>query len=460
MVELALLEMNSSIRRFSVPMSRTRLAAVASVYGLRNGSRPTKLSTRRSKLLASRPALPSSDRNEPMSSSRFHVVPLTTNWENYHSIAGEGLLSPCPEQWRLYIERVGKENVRGVYRDHELLGGMAFYRMGQWFGGRQVPTAGFSGVAIQPAARGSGACRTMLVSVLQELYQDGTPLASLYASTQRLYRKLGFEQAGTLTQYNLPIASIGLVDRELPVARFEQPPLDQLIQVAEVRAKASNGNLQRTQGLWQRLLLPYDGAKTVTYLLGESSSPDGYCILKAGDRQAGIPQPLVAVDLAVNTPPAARRLMTLVNDHRSMCDSFQWVGPLDDSLIALAAEQRQTISNQLRWLNRIIRFGDAWEARGFPLRVETDLHFDVTDALLPENAGRWRIEISDGRARVTRGGEGSLRIGIGPCATLFTGFYSASQLRRLGWLETEDERQLAEADAALCGPSPWMPEVF
>lgn len=395
-----------------------------------------------------------------MSSPRFHVVPLTADWERYHSIAGEALLNPDPEQWRLYVDRVGKENVRGVYRGSELLGGMAFYQMGQWFGGRLIPTAGFSGVAIQPAARGSGACRTMLTSVLQELHQAGTPLASLYASTQRLYRQLGFEQAGTLTQYSLPIASIGLIDRELPVTRFEQPPLDRLAQIAATRARSSNGNLQRTTGLWQRLLYPNDGATTTTYLLGDPSSPEGYCILKGGDRQAGVPQPLVATDLAVNHPAAARRLLTLVNDHRSMCDSFQWVGPLDDPLIVLAAEQRQSIVNQLRWLNRIIRFADAWQARGFPERVEAELHFDVIDELLSENAGRWRVEIGGGRARLSRGGKGSLRLGIGPCATLLTGFYSASQLRGLGWLETEDARQVADADVALCGPSPWMPEIF
>ena len=67
----------------------------------------------------------------------WHVGPLGDDIDDYISIAGECLLYPDSELWKTYIRRVGQENIYGVRSDSgKLHGGLAFYRMGQWFGGR------------------------------------------------------------------------------------------------------------------------------------------------------------------------------------------------------------------------------------------------------------------------------------------------------------------------------------
>ena len=126
----------------------------------------------------------------------------------YASIAGESLLGTSRPGWDSYFDRVGRENLRGVFSRDSFVGGLGFYRMGQWFGGQCLTAAGISGVAISPSLRGQGAAHALLSAVLNELRAEGIPLATLFASTQRLYRSVGFEQAGTRLQYRLPLRSI------------------------------------------------------------------------------------------------------------------------------------------------------------------------------------------------------------------------------------------------------------
>ncbi len=380
--------------------------------------------------------------------------------DDFVSIAGESLLCAEPKTWQAFIQRVGRENLRGVYDGDRLAGGMAFYRAAHWFGGREIQCGGFSAVAINAADRGSGACATLLRSVLEELHDEKAPLASLYASTQRLYRSVGFEHAGTQSHYSIPISSISSSDRSLPVHRFESPPLEKMNEVAKVRARRTNGNLSRTEGLWLRLLEPNDGRCTYTYLLGDLDAPEGFAIFKGATRDGGVPAPLVSTDVAANSPRAMHRLLALVRDHRSVCDSFEWFGPPNDPLIFLAEEQWVRLKGWMRWMLRIVDLPSALSQRGYSDSVSGTLQLEIEDVVLPGNAGRWQVRISGGRAEVDRGGSGALRMNIRALAPLFSAYYSAEQLCRMGWIESNDDQQLSLATAALAGDAPWLPELY
>ncbi len=395
--------------------------------------------------------------------SNWNVSPLRDPLDAYFSIAGEALLYSDRSIWETYVKRIGSENLRGVWDGEQFVGGLAFYRMGQWFGGQAIPTAGISGVAIDPAARGSGACRALLTSLLRELHAEGIPLASLYASTQRLYRGVGFEQSGHRFQYSIPMSSLhgshNKVSRDLSVTRLVDPPLDVLDRIATVRARSSNGLLQRTAGLWERVTQPI-GATTTTYLIGEPTHPEGFATLQHGARSAGLPQPLVAIDWVANTAAAMQRLIALVTDHRSLCDQFRWYGGPNDPLHLLASEQYVAVTDHIRSLNRIIRFQDAFELRGYPSGLSGELHFSVRDELLPENHGNWTLKLNGGKAQVERGGEGHIQLAIRAAAPLFTGLVNCSQLIAADMIACTHPAQVQLADLVFAGPAPWMPEIF
>ncbi len=152
--------------------------------------------------------------------------------------------------------------------------------------------------------------------------------------------------------------------------------------------------------------------------------------------------------------------MTLIRDHRSMCDTFQWFGAPNDPLHFLADEQFVSVTHFMRWMLRIIDLPAALAARGYDDAVEGELHLEIADNLLTENAGRWILRVTDGKATVKRGGDGRIAMDIQFLAPLFSSFYSAEDLLRMGVVEASDAAQVALASRIFAGPAPWVPELY
>lgn len=411
-------------------------------------------------------------------SQEWKVSALRPPFTRYLELAGESLHYYDAAIWDQYVERVGPENLRGVYNGETLAGGLAFYRMGQWFGGRCVPCAGLSGVAIDPGYRGTGACKTLLVSWLDELHAEQTPLAALYASTKNLYRSVGFEQAGHRLDYAIPMESL-TVDRsarQMPVTRIAKPmPGDAkpssyqiephialLKRISAERNQANNGLLERTDGQWERVIDPIGATTTSTYILGGLDQPQGYVVLHHNHRSGGHPHPLTASDWVANSPAAFQRMLALVRDHRSMCDRFQWIGGPQDPLLMLASEERVEVTAQIRTMNRIVDLPRALSERGYPKHPDLCLNLAVQDDLLSKNSGYWQLRLQDGRARVTQiaSADSYIQLGIDALVPLYTSLMTASQLRSVGKLTASDSEAVELADLIFAGPAPWTNDMF
>src|SRR5262245_30305116 len=68
---------------------------------------------------------------------------------------------------------------------------------GQFFGGRRVPMGGYSPVAVAADHRGRGFGSLVTAAHYPDLRERGLVLSGLYPATNTLYRKVGFELAGT-----------------------------------------------------------------------------------------------------------------------------------------------------------------------------------------------------------------------------------------------------------------------
>ncbi|MBD0301974.1 MAG: GNAT family N-acetyltransferase, partial [Tolypothrix sp. T3-bin4] len=114
-----------------------------------------------------------------------------------------------------YFNRIGVENLRVIHQNEQIAGGLALISMGQWWGGVNVPMMGIAAVGIAPEYRGSGAAIALIQHTVKELYTNGVPISVLYPATQRLYRKAGYEQAGSACVWEIPAQSIQV--REQPL---------------------------------------------------------------------------------------------------------------------------------------------------------------------------------------------------------------------------------------------------
>ena len=84
----------------------------------------------------------------------------------------------------------------------------------QWWGGRELDMSGIWGVVTLPEHRGGGLATRAVTELLVEARSAGVPLSVLYPATQRPYRGMGYELAGTMTRHaialdDLPRGSAG-----------------------------------------------------------------------------------------------------------------------------------------------------------------------------------------------------------------------------------------------------------
>jgi len=126
-------------------------------------------------------------------------------------------------------------------------------RDGQHFGGKSVSMLGIAGVGVAPEARGRGSARWMMSLAMQEAQADGFALSTLFASTQGLYRQVGYEQAGYRCQIKLLPHRIDVRARE-PHVRPLTPEDEPAIQACyKAFAGEFAGMLDRGPYIWRRI---------------------------------------------------------------------------------------------------------------------------------------------------------------------------------------------------------------
>jgi predicted acetyltransferase len=359
------------------------------------------------------------------------------------------------ETARKFVERAA-DQTRVVRRGGEIVAGLVIHDMGQWYGGREIPMGGIAAVGVAPHVRGTGVGAVLMAETVRDLRGRGVPLSTLWASTQALYRKVGYEQAGTFCLYEVPTRALPRFPSDLPVHPIDPVEDRDLLKSIAARAPKPTGAVRRDDLLWSHLTNP-EKERIFPYVVGPIDTPEGYVLLFQMDGEDGyvvFPRDLVAL-----TQAARERIWTLISDHRSIGRTTRFRGGATSEHLLLFPEQEVKVSYSERWMLRITDVPAALAARGYPAHFEGEIHFEVEDGTVPENAGRWVLTIAGGRGEVEPGGEGSIRLDVLTLAPLFSGLYPATTLARLGRLSA-DERSLAKADEAMAGEEPVMVERF
>lgn len=350
-----------------------------------------------------------------------------------------------------YTSRVGVSNLRVVRTDGEMVGGLALIPMGQWWGGRRVAMTGIAAVGVAPEQRGRGAAHALMTGVLRELQERGVPLSTLFASNLPLYRKSGYERAGTGYIYRVEGSRVGVSAREPEMERLDGDERDVLEPIYTEWARRTNGNVDRTPFMWNRLIEGKESRSTV-YTVGR----EGYVAYSQGLQH----EPVRVWDYAALTSAAARRILAFFTDHRIMASEIRWVGgPADPLIAALPDVRHDRVFKVHEWMMRVVDIESAFGDRGYAEAASGELQMEVADDILPENGGRWRLRVEGGRGELTRGGEGRMKLDARGLAMLYGGLLRPRELRDQGMLESPDA-DLATAELVFAGPSPWMTDSF
>ncbi|HZM00717.1 MAG TPA: sterol carrier protein domain-containing protein, partial [Planctomycetota bacterium] len=140
-------------------------------------------------------------------------------------------------------------------------------------------------------------------------------------------------------------------------------------------------------------------------------------------------------------------------------------------LLLLLAERHYSVALVDPWMLRVVDLPAALEQRGWPAGVRAELRLELSDDVLPENAGRWRLSVAEGSARVARLAPGApsaargspappvLRLDVRGLAALYSGHLSPGLLQQAGLLDG-DAAALELAAALFAGPAPAMADMF
>lgn len=318
------------------------------------------------------------------------------------------------------------------------------------FGGRDVRAANIAHVAVAPEARGKGLARPLVDALCEDARRVGASMVSLFASARPVYRKCGFELAGSEIVYEAETAALpprSAVD-------FEAVSLDdQRITKAYARKSGVEAGLLRRSEIHWREIGRNPRDCLAAYGAG-GEELDAYVILDAGD-----PDRLVVRDWHAADGRIADALLCFLGRFRSVYPKVTWHGGPQDDLVAAMPDKGWRLAHQEEWLARILDPVAALRERGYaPGSARLGLRIGEPGG----DACGIRLEVSSGRAEASPGDTADLptvTVGTSDFASLFTGFRSASKLARQGALSGSTEA-VQLCDRVFAGPQPWVAEHF
>ncbi len=357
-------------------------------------------------------------------------------------------------------EKIGTANLRVLRDGSRIEAGYILHAMGQWFGGRRVSMAGVGMVGVAAEARGRGLATRLMDASIREFHDSGFAISVLYPAKQALYRRSGYERAGGRYRVEIDLGRLALADRPAPLAplrAFTPADFETVRGLYDRWAARECGPIDRTPFLWDRKTSVPD-QNVNGYLVQGEAGPEGYTFVYQS-RGSGLRASLHVTDHVALTARAARTLLTFYADHQSMGVDVEWFGRVPDPFLMLLREARTQVELNFPWMIRIVDVERALVERGYAPGVETEVHFDVKDELIPSNAARFVLNVSGGRGEVARGGEGRIATGIHGLASIYSGFLTPEAAKRSGLLDGP-EAELDRAALAFTGPPPWMPDMF
>ena len=343
---------------------------------------------------------------------------------------------------------------RGV----DIEAGLLEVPMGQWFGGERLSMLGLAGVAVAPEARGQGVAFSLLQATLRAARERDVALSMLYPSTYRLYRKAGYELAGSYCNCTLQIGKLPRVPRELSIASLDGAAAEALYRRV---ARGRDGHVDRGPYVWRRVREPR-GEQTRGVGVSDSGGLIGYVYARPAELRK-LPLELALSDFVISDRRAFQALLGFFAEHSSLAERVSWHGGPADARLLGVPERVLQVSIEEYWMLRLVHVERALLGRGYP-ELDVDVDLEIEDALLPENSGCFALRVRAGKPERDRSPAGRAaarraRLGVGALAAMYSGFVSPRELATAGAIEA-DERTLGTLGALFAGPAPSSADFF
>ena len=154
-----------------------------------------------------------------------------------------------PSRFIEYLAHVGTEALVMARDDGRLAACAALLDTRHRVDGRWVTAANIAHVAIAPEARGKGLARPLMDALAVEATSRGAAMVTLFASARSVYRKSGFELAGSEMVYEADSAALPVrTDLDFREVDLDDPVIQRAY---DEKTSAEAGLLERTERHWR-----------------------------------------------------------------------------------------------------------------------------------------------------------------------------------------------------------------
>ena len=344
-------------------------------------------------------SLPDGYRTVDLAPDRLSDVLVLDTWAFPSSVGEEKLAElPLSLTW---------DRTHGVETaDGELVAMYASYPYREFpVPGTRTSVSGLTWVGVHPAHRRRGLLRSMISDHFSRSLAGGEAVSALYAAEPAIYGRFGYGMAAASLSFTVPR---GAALRDVPGSERLRVRLERLDPerhgplMAEVHARVGRPgwvSRETPEQLANWVSDPEffrDGAESLRIAVvtedGTDATARGYARFRRKDTwQPEGPRGTVHVREAVAQDAAtARALWGVLLDLDLMATVEAWLLALDDPLWFLLVDPRAAkprITDNL-WV-RILDVPAALAERRYQAPV--DVVLEVTDALIPANAGRWHV---------------------------------------------------------------------
>jgi predicted acetyltransferase len=334
----------------------------------------------------------------------------------------------------------------------------------QWFGGRPVALAGYSPVAVAPEHRGRGLGTAVTVGQYPDLRARGEVIAGLFPASLALYRRCGFEVAGSYVGRRFPARDLAGIRPSAPVAvrRGTTDDVDAVHRLHEATCPSRDGAVSRDERWWHDVM-PRSLDGCFLYVVDDVDRPGevlGYATFGHGPGRAPYDYSVVVAEVRSDDPEVLRALWRVVASSSSQAPDLDVIGPAEDDLFLLAPHAApDVVTSEIRWMLRLVDVPGAMAARGWPASVRGRVEVAITDPHAPWNEGRWILELEGGRATAVRGGAGTVEATIGGLSSWWAGYATPSRLARTGHLAGPTDALVAMGELLPAVP-PVLPDFY
>ena len=347
-----------------------------------------------------------------------------------------------------YVGNIGLTSFRVLIGSDGVAASAALVPTGHFFGGRSVPAANICHVAIAPQWRGQGLARFLLAEMEGEALSNGAVMATLFASARPVYRKIGYELAGSEIIYEAETS--GLPARATASFQVITGDIAERLSAATAsRTAIHNGLLDRAPQHWRELFKAPRHALAAYAIDGDVRK--GHVLIDTADEAC-----LTLRDWHASGGRAAEAILAFVSGFRSVYPRMRWHGAPQDDLVFAMPDKGWKLIHQEEWMAKLLAPEKALAARGYTCQDES-MDFTLTGA---EGERTFGLTVSGGKAGISKPlGKDSVALPESHLAPLFSGFRSARFLARAQRL-SGSAAAIAACDRIFAGPSPWTAEHF